>query len=742
MVDTPVAAAMLVLVLLAIAIPVFLAKRPYSSKDRRPAFLVPTTLPVAPPLLAGRMKELDELSRKIDVGARAILIKGQPGIGKTALALTIAHTVAPRFSDGQLFAVLNPLHPEGTAIAEALGQFVGALQRGNESVPDDASARLATYVKLTQRRRVLVVIDDVPEGMDIRDLVPSGPGCALIVTSRGGVRGVRLSAEVDLDPLSERDALELLEDVLGRDRVSGQDWSFLIRECHSVPLALSLAGSALATRTNWRIDEARRRLAEFAKERAQQQATSSPYDAAYVFLTEEEKNALRSLAAIGSVEFEPWKLAAAAGTEPGEGIRLAARLAGARLLERRSSDFSGLPYCRVPEPVLEYARRLAPLDDPRVRDRRSSLLDSASQERSERDVGQQVRVDVYTQLQAGELTAALNTAWDAVQIASDRGEEEMAATAYAALSEIYTELGDLAEAEEMAARAIERGNLRSTARALRCRGRNARRLRQFTEAAHHFDAALRRATEVGEGYESVRIHTEYAAMEALRGHLDAARRHVAAAAEQVGRGATDELRTRLAWAGAAVLTAAGDFDEAARTLLAARETEDVQLLQQAWIDHSLARNALLAGDHVRAAEHAQAGVSSFVAMRCRYGAALCRYFYGMAALGQGHPKEAAIWLQEAVETFSVCGDASVEADASLELAKVYRSPALVKLYRDVDLEREAARLVAAAKEAFERLGDVDGVRRATAQESDPGGAGGARGRGRPGTSPDRPPPAA
>src|SRR5690606_1709491 len=118
-----------------------------------------------------------------------------------------------------------------------------------------------------------------------------------------------------------------------------------------------------------------------------------------------------------------------------------------------------------------------------------------------------------------------------------------------------------------------------------------------------------------------------------------------------------------------------------------------------WIDHSLSRNWLLAGDYARAAEYAQAGVSSFVAMRCRYGTALCRYLYGMAALGRDDPKEAAIWLQEAVETFSVCGDEWVEADASLELAQVYRNPALAQLYRNVDLEREAARLVAAAKDA-------------------------------------------
>ncbi|NJP93907.1 hypothetical protein HCN51_31470 [Nonomuraea sp. FMUSA5-5] len=679
-----------------------------SRAKRRPTFLVPTSLPVAPPFLAGREEELRFLTTHIENNARSILIKGEAGIGKSALALTVAHQVAARFTDGQLFTVLNPLRPPGLQIADALGDFVRGLQRGDESVPNSPATLLRRYVNLTRRRRVLVVVDDVPEGMDIHKLVPAGPNCLLIVTSRGEVSGVRFDTRIPLGPLPASDALKLLKDVLGEERTSDEDWTFLISECHSVPLALSLAASALATRTNWRIDEARRRLQEFARQRERRHAAASPYDAVYVFLTEEEKNALRSLAAIDTIEFQPWELAAAAGIDPERGNHLAVRLAGAGLLERRGSAISGLPYFRVVEPVLEYARRLAPLDDPQLRSRRSTQLAIARQERIDRDIIRQIRVDVYTQLQAGQLTSAINTAKDAAQIAADREKRVLKATAYAALSEIYTELGDMAEAEKIAGLAVECGDPGSTARALRCRGRNARRLQQFDQAAHHFDEALRNAAEAGEGYESVRIHTEYAVLEGLRHDLRAAREHLRAAAEQVEREAgASELRIRLAWARSNVETSAGHYGPAERALVEARKTERVGLLQNAWIDHALARNAYVAGNHRKATEHAQAGVSAFQAMHSRYGAALCRHLLGMAALGRNDPAEAAIWLQEAVAAFAVCGDAWVEADASLELARIYRR---------IGHEQEAPRLVAAAKDAFQRLGDTEGMRRAAAEE--------------------------
>ncbi|WP_239319851.1 NB-ARC domain-containing protein [Planomonospora parontospora] len=682
-------------------------------------FIVPTTLPVVPPVLVGRKREISELSEKVESGSVSVLIKGQPGIGKTTLALAVAHNVAPRFPDGQLFVMLNPHLPGGTGIFEALGLFVAALQRAGDSVPDTLESRRAVYAKLTQRRRVLVVIDDVPEGADIGELAPEGENCALIITSRGAVHGIDFSAEVRLKPLAEREASEFLEGVLGSERFRTEEWGFLIRECRSEPLALAIVGSALAARPNWGIDDARQRLVKFAEERARHQTEASPYDTAYVLLTEEEKNALRSLAAIGSTEFQPWKLAAAAGTDQTEGNRLAARLAGARLLERHSSDVSGLPYCRVPEPVLEYSRLLSTLEDPQTQHRRTAQLDSAVQERRERDPARQVREDVYSQLKAGEITGALDMAKDALQIAGERGVSEAEAAAYAALSEIYTELGDMTKAEEMAVLAIRCGHPGSTARALRCQGRNARRLRQYGEAASHLDGAIRSAKEAEDFYELLRIRTEYAVMEATRGRQPAARRQLDHIREGIlPAGGSQVLRARIAWARAVVDMSGGRHGDAENALLRARGV-DAGPLQHAWLDQALSKNALLAGDHPASARYAQTGLTAFVAMRCRYGAAHCRFLYGTASYRQGDTKEAVFWLQEAVETFSVCGDAWVEAAASLELARAYLG---------LNQDQEASRLLGAAKEGFRRLGDPDGVRRVEAEEDGrpPGGARGRR----------------
>ncbi len=47
-------------------------------------------------------------------GAAAVVLSGTAGVGKSALALHVAHALAERFSDGQLYVALQGTVP-GTA---------------------------------------------------------------------------------------------------------------------------------------------------------------------------------------------------------------------------------------------------------------------------------------------------------------------------------------------------------------------------------------------------------------------------------------------------------------------------------------------------------------------------------------------------------------------------------------------------------------------------------------------------
>src|SRR5260370_22181377 len=74
---------------------------------RSRAYLVPRELPPAPSDFVGRTAELKRLEETVrrsgDAGPFIAVIYGAPGIGKSALAVTFAHKVAPFFPAGHLF---------------------------------------------------------------------------------------------------------------------------------------------------------------------------------------------------------------------------------------------------------------------------------------------------------------------------------------------------------------------------------------------------------------------------------------------------------------------------------------------------------------------------------------------------------------------------------------------------------------------------------------------------------------
>ncbi|KOV81242.1 MULTISPECIES: ATP-binding protein, partial [unclassified Streptomyces] len=83
------------------------------------------------PSLVGREKEQEQLERLADDAEASssvaiCVIGGMAGVGKTAFATTIAHRLAERFPDGQLFADLHGAGPgaEPRNPAEVLADFL------------------------------------------------------------------------------------------------------------------------------------------------------------------------------------------------------------------------------------------------------------------------------------------------------------------------------------------------------------------------------------------------------------------------------------------------------------------------------------------------------------------------------------------------------------------------------------------------------------------------------------------
>ncbi|MFE6664183.1 BTAD domain-containing putative transcriptional regulator [Streptomyces sp. NPDC057697] len=299
-------------------------------------------LPRAPRGFQGRSAELAALTRAAAGEAPVCLVTGPAGVGKTALALQWAHRNAAAFPDGRLFADLRGFSDTGEpSLVEVLREFLLALGVAPRRVPESAAAAAALFRSLTDRRRLLVVLDNARHSATVRPLLPGGTDCVTLVTSRHRLEGLIASdaaRPVPLDILEPSDSTALLAGVLGEDRVLAEPVAArrLAELCGGLPLALRVTAARLAGRPGWT-------LAGLADELADERSRLTYLDvddtgvSAALRLTVQQlpQDAVHQLARLGhhpGSHFDPHTAAALAGTDPVVATAALERLAAAHLV--------------------------------------------------------------------------------------------------------------------------------------------------------------------------------------------------------------------------------------------------------------------------------------------------------------------------------------------------------------------------------------------------------------------------
>jgi diguanylate cyclase (GGDEF)-like protein len=202
---------------------------------------------------------LAETARQAAAGefrsAAVATISGQPGVGKTTLAVHVAHSLAPYFPDGQWYIDLRGIDEKPLDPADALSRLLAALAVPADRIPGDLAERSALFRSLTYDRRLLVVLDNAAAEAQVRSLLPAGAGCVALVTSRKLLTGLEGVRRLTLDMLSPEGAVDLLAEIVGRPRVTAEVSAAFeaARLCGYLPLALRIAGNRLASRTTWTI---------------------------------------------------------------------------------------------------------------------------------------------------------------------------------------------------------------------------------------------------------------------------------------------------------------------------------------------------------------------------------------------------------------------------------------------------------------------------------------------------------
>lgn len=222
---------------------------PQESTHAPPATLHDPAIPLIPlHNFVGRLRERSTIKARLRAGSSVLLttVEGIPGVGKTTLAIAMAHDPEIRayFQDGILWAGLGP-QPNILSILSRWGALL------NVSVPS-TETNINTWRHAIRHavglRNMLLVIDDVWDAAHATALQVGGANCRYLVTSRFPSESNFLAPDgvVHLKELSPPESLHLLRQLAPIAVEKEPDKVLqLIQAIGGLPLALTLFGNYL-----------------------------------------------------------------------------------------------------------------------------------------------------------------------------------------------------------------------------------------------------------------------------------------------------------------------------------------------------------------------------------------------------------------------------------------------------------------------------------------------------------------
>ncbi|MEU8401871.1 BTAD domain-containing putative transcriptional regulator [Nonomuraea sp. NPDC048892] len=309
------------------------------------ATIVPAELPAGIHAFTARQEEAEWL-RKTLLSTGVAVVDGPGGVGKSALAVHVAHALAGRFCDGVVYVDLNGATPgvQPLSVLDALGHLLRSLGLDGSAVPADLEGAIARYRSLTAASNLLVILDNALDAGQVRPLIPAGAACRALVTSRDALSTLDRAGHLHLAGLGDRDAVTLLARVAGREPVEREpEAAAKIAElCGGFPLAIRIAGARLAARPGRRLADLAGRLADATHRLDTLQyadlAVRASIAVSHQHLREENggHDAARVLPLLGLLDtptHTPAATAALAGWPEARAAAALERLHGVRLLE-------------------------------------------------------------------------------------------------------------------------------------------------------------------------------------------------------------------------------------------------------------------------------------------------------------------------------------------------------------------------------------------------------------------------
>jgi DNA-binding SARP family transcriptional activator/tetratricopeptide (TPR) repeat protein len=324
-------------------------------------------LPPDTGVFTGRTRESEEIvvAAQAAVGPGQAMsvhaIHGMPGVGKTALAVHVAHRLVQRLAVRTMFVNLHG-YTAGRAPADPADVLAALLTSDGidpRHVPGGTEARSALWRQRTAHRPVLLVLDNAASSGQVMPLLPDAPGSVVLVTSRRFLGDLPVDAiTVPLDVLAPADAGQLFLRLASPAVVDPDGVAELVALCGHLPLAVALLARLQVRHRSWAVGdllvEARARLVTVTVE---DRTVEAAFDLSYQNLAVDRQRLFRCLGLHPGVEIDGHAAAALAGVPKHEAIgHLDALHADNLLVEVGYRRYS------MHDLIRSYARRLAATD--------------------------------------------------------------------------------------------------------------------------------------------------------------------------------------------------------------------------------------------------------------------------------------------------------------------------------------------------------------------------------------------
>ncbi|RKR86641.1 tetratricopeptide repeat protein [Micromonospora pisi] len=316
----------------------------------------PQMLPPDIPDFTGRDAEVGTLRQLLRPGPRdgsnsgalvVAAICGMGGVGKTALAVHVAHSLAKAYPDGQLWVDLRDAEASPLEPSDVLARFLRAVGVDSRAIPADPVERAEIYRTMLADRRVLVVLDNASSERQVRPLLPGAGTCGVLLTSRLRLAGLEGAQHVDLEMFSPGESIRLLARIAGDDRLARDVAAAaeIAELCGGLPLAVRVAGARLAARPAWQLADLATLLAD-ERRRLDRLSTGdlavrASLALSYRELDDEPRQLFHLLALFEVPDFSGWLAATVLDRPPAQATECLEALVDAQLLAVTGTDAAG-----------------------------------------------------------------------------------------------------------------------------------------------------------------------------------------------------------------------------------------------------------------------------------------------------------------------------------------------------------------------------------------------------------------